>query len=179
MLVTLQHLKMFHEHKSGSPVTSLQLSLSLDTTLPTFFWKSKHSAATPLHSIHLPLLELRDTLRMTNASPLTPWVVNHHISDCCYCSCFLGTVQKAVCENTHSFPLYMPCLMLSLWIRGLASMGNIPWDPTGCVRWSDNVVSQLCGGTFMQVTRHKQVSGKLMCHIQHAPEYNADLFSDW
>lgn len=177
MLVTLQHLEMFHEHKSCSAVTSLQPSLSLNTTLPTFFWKSKHSAATPLHSIHLPLLEpygwQMHLLSHLELSTVTSQTLSR------YCSCFLGTIQKAVYENTHSFPLYMPCLMLSLWIRGLASIGNIPWDPTECVRSSDSVVSQLCSGPVMQFTRHKQVSGKLMCHIQHAPEYNADLFPDW
>lgn len=47
---------------------------------------------------------------------------------CRYCSLFLCTIPKAVYENTLSIPLCTPCLMLSLWTRGLASMGNIPWD---------------------------------------------------
>lgn len=49
--------------------------------LLAFFWKSKHSPAAPFHSIYLLFLGLCDTLGMTNASRLTPWVVNCHISD--------------------------------------------------------------------------------------------------
>lgn len=54
---------------------------------------------------------------------------------CRYCSLFPCTILcMAVYENTLSIPSCTPCLMLSLWTRGLASMGNISWDHIWCIR---------------------------------------------
>ena len=157
MLVTLQNLKCY--------VSGIQKSL-----LSNFFSHSTHSC--------LPFSErLSFVLRLCSTPSIfsfldcmTPRGWRMHLVShldlstitsqalCRYCSLFLCTIPKAVYQNILSIPLCLPCLMLSLWTRGLASMVNIPWDDIGRMieieggSYSD--VAQANVGLLVLLTKH-------------------------
>lgn len=155
-------------------------TFALNTKLLTFFWKSKHSPAAPFHSIYLLFLGLCDTLGMTNASRLIPWVVNCHISDSLSLLLMLlrhhswGLVRK----HTLISPVYAlsDAQSMNQWPSFHEKNPMRPHFMCEIGEGGDSAVSQSRGGPFMQFTRHKPDPGEQTCHIQ-VSEYNAsDLF---